>query len=169
MSCEWPKKQVLCSPSERQLELKESRKEEENTASSFKLPPSNPAGTLEGFDAATTAQSLPASCSQTGQALCPHSPYWYKQFSEGSETAHLRLTLVWLQSTKKLWVHFILEEVCGSRAASPLETPEGGGVGKRGKGEESADLTPRAVLGGKALPLGHVFLGHLTSGLYRDF
>ena len=37
------------------------------------------------------------------------------------------------------------------------------------EGEESADLTPRAVSGGKALPLEHVFLGHLTSGVHRDF
>ena len=40
--------------------------------------------------------------------------------------------------------------MCGSRAARPLETPEGGGVGRRGKGEESADLTPRAFRGKSA-------------------
>lgn len=46
--------------------------------------------------------------------------------------------LLWSDSKaqKKSWVHFILEEVCGSRAARPLETLEGGGMGGEGRGGE---------------------------------
>lgn len=44
----------------------------------------------------------------------------------------------------------------------------GGGVGRRGKGG-GADMTPRAASGGKARPLGHVFLRCFTSGAHGDF
>ena len=63
---------------------------------------------------------LPTSCSQTGQALCPHwcnSPHCVPG---GNETSHLRLTLVWLQST---YHHAILlpERLKNSSGGGPAD------------------------------------------------
>lgn len=68
--------------------------------------------------------------------------------------------LLWSDSKapKKSWVHFILEEVCGSRAARPLETPEGGGMGGEGRGGECW-LDSQGSFRGKSAAFGACFLG----------